>query len=55
MRRGQKVGVVRMLFKETEIAAIDLIAADSSERKSLWSLVWTSLRSLVFSLKQYLA
>ncbi|MDU4962113.1 MAG: D-alanyl-D-alanine carboxypeptidase family protein [Sporomusaceae bacterium] len=55
VRRGQKVGVVRMLFKETEIAAIDLIAADSSERKSLWSLVWTSLRSLVFSLKQYLA
>jgi D-alanyl-D-alanine carboxypeptidase (penicillin-binding protein 5/6) len=55
IQRGQKVGVVKTLFKETEIAVIDLVAADSSEKKSLWSLVWTSLRSLVSTLMQYLA
>ncbi|KYZ77478.1 D-alanyl-D-alanine carboxypeptidase [Anaerosporomusa subterranea] len=55
IRRGQKVGVVKTLFKEKEIAVIDLVAADSSEKKSLWSLVWTSLRSLVSNLMQYLA
>ncbi|MDF2501082.1 MAG: dacB 2 [Anaerosporomusa subterranea] len=55
IRRGQKVGVVKTLFKDKEIAVIDLVAADSSEKKSLWSLVWTSLRSLVSTLMQYLA
>lgn len=55
VRRGQKVGVVKVLFQEREIAAIDLIAADSSAKKSLWSMVWASLRSLVSTLMQYLA
>jgi D-alanyl-D-alanine carboxypeptidase (penicillin-binding protein 5/6) len=55
IQRGQKVGVVKVLFKDKEIAVLDLVAADSSEKKSLWSLVWSSLRSLFSTLMQYLA
>lgn len=52
---GQKVGVVKAFFKEKEIAVIDLIAGATSEKKSLWLMVWSSLRSLVSTLFQYLA
>ncbi len=55
VHNGQKVGVVKALFKDKEIATIDLIAGAASDKKSLWLMVWSSLRSLVSTLFQYLA
>jgi D-alanyl-D-alanine carboxypeptidase (penicillin-binding protein 5/6) len=55
IQRGQKVGTVRTLYQNKEIAVTDLIAADASEKKSIFSWVWASLRSLVSALLRYLA
>ena len=55
IQRGQKIGVVKTVYNDKEIAVIDLVAADSSEKKSLLALVWASLRGLVSSLMRYLA
>ncbi|EAX46582.1 Serine-type D-Ala-D-Ala carboxypeptidase [Thermosinus carboxydivorans Nor1] len=42
---GQKVGVVKTFYRDKEIAAVDLVAADSVERKSFFGLLWGSLWS----------
>ncbi|SDF25680.1 D-alanyl-D-alanine carboxypeptidase family protein [Sporolituus thermophilus] len=42
---GQKVGVVKTFYQDKEIAAVDLVAADSVERKSFFSSLWGSLWS----------
>jgi len=42
---GQKVGTVKTYYGNTEIASVDLVAADSSDRKSFFGLVWGSLWS----------
>lgn len=52
---GQKLGVAKTFYQGKEIAATDLVAASSSEKKSLWSLVLSSLRGFVSSLMRYLA
>jgi D-alanyl-D-alanine carboxypeptidase (penicillin-binding protein 5/6) len=43
---GQKIGVVKTLYNNTEIATVDLVAADSVERKSFFGLLWGSLWNL---------
>ena len=55
VQTGQKIGIARTLYGDKEIAVTDLVAADSSQKKSLWSLVWASLRGIVASLMQYFA
>ncbi|HEY3425681.1 MAG TPA: D-alanyl-D-alanine carboxypeptidase family protein [Negativicutes bacterium] len=42
---GQKIGVVRTFYKNTEIATLDLIAADNVERKSFFGSLWGSVWS----------
>ena len=37
---GQKFGVVRVIYNNREISAIDLIAAESVERKSFFGLIF---------------
>jgi D-alanyl-D-alanine carboxypeptidase (penicillin-binding protein 5/6) len=37
---GQKMGVVRVLYKKAEIGAIDLIAAENIEKVSLVKGIW---------------
>lgn len=49
---GQKVGIAKIMYKNVEVATVDLLAADSVERKSLFGFLWSSVRSffnLVFS------
>lgn len=55
IQRGQKVGTVKTLYQDKEIAVTDLVAADASEKKSIFSWVWASIRGLVFTLLRYLA
>lgn len=40
---GQKLGQVKTLYKNTEIAAVDLVAAESVERKTFFGMLWGSL------------
>ncbi len=40
---GQKIGVIRAFYKNTEIATIDLVADDNVDRKSLFGLLWGSV------------
>jgi len=42
---GQKVGTVRTFYRNTEVAAVDLVAAEPVGRKSFFSLVWGSVWS----------
>jgi D-alanyl-D-alanine carboxypeptidase (penicillin-binding protein 5/6) len=42
---GQKIGTVKTLYRNTEIASVDLLAAEQVERKSFFSLLWGSLWS----------
>lgn len=37
--KGQKLGVVRMLYQNTEIATVDLLADENSERKSFFNIL----------------
>jgi D-alanyl-D-alanine carboxypeptidase (penicillin-binding protein 5/6) len=46
---GQKLGVVRVFYKNTPIATVDLLATDTIERKSFFTQIWSSLLQ-VFSL-----
>lgn len=40
---GQKIGVVRAFYKNTEIATVDLVADGNVERKSFFGLLWGSV------------
>ncbi|MDR3593052.1 MAG: D-alanyl-D-alanine carboxypeptidase [Negativicutes bacterium] len=42
---GKKLGVVKTYYKNQEIGSVDLVAADSAERKSFFGLIWGSLWS----------
>jgi D-alanyl-D-alanine carboxypeptidase (penicillin-binding protein 5/6) len=42
---GQKIGTVKTLYGNTEIASVDLLAADQVERKTFFGLIWGSLWS----------
>lgn len=42
---GKKLGVVKTFYKNQEIGSVDLVAADSAERKSFFGFVWGSLWS----------
>lgn len=52
---GQKLGTVKTLFHDKEVASVDLVAAEPSEKKSLWLLVLSSLRGFLNTLTRYLA
>lgn len=41
--QGQKLGVVRTLYKNTEVASVDLVAADTVDRKSFFGTIWGSI------------
>ena len=43
--KGQKLGVVRIFYKRTEIAAVDLLADENSERKSFFSILVEKIKS----------
>ncbi|MDR3560243.1 MAG: hypothetical protein P4N59_02210 [Negativicutes bacterium] len=47
---GEKIGSVRVLYRNREIDKIDLIAAENVERKSFFRLIWTSVLSIVNSI-----
>lgn len=40
---GQKIGKVRILYKEKEFSTVDLVAADQVEKKSLFGFLWGSV------------
>ena len=42
---GQKVGTVKVMYKNTEISSVDLVSTDMVERKSLFKSLWGSLWS----------
>jgi D-alanyl-D-alanine carboxypeptidase (penicillin-binding protein 5/6) len=44
---GQKLGTIRTFFKDTEVAAVDLVADQTVERKSFFALLWRSMLSLL--------
>ena len=37
---GQKIGSVHILYQETEFAMIDLVATETIERKTFFSMIW---------------
>ena len=37
--KGQKLGVLRVLYQDVEVATVDLVADDNSERKSFFSII----------------
>lgn len=41
--QGQKLGVVKTIYKNTEVASVDLVAADTVERKSFFGTIWGSI------------
>ena len=42
---GQKLGVARILYKDTEIGTVDLIATETVERKTFFGMLWGSVWS----------
>ncbi len=42
---GQKLGTIKTLYRNTEIASVDLLAVEQVERKSFFGLLWGSLWS----------
>lgn len=42
---GKKLGVIKTYYKNQEIGSVDLVAADSAERKSFFGFIWGSLWS----------
>jgi len=40
---GQKIGKVRILYKEKEFSSVDLVAATQVEKKSLFGFLWGSV------------
>lgn len=52
--KGQKLGTARVLYNNTEIAAIDLVAEESVERKSFFGTLFTSAWSIfTFFIKNF--
>lgn len=45
VKAGQKVGVIKTFYRNTEIAAVDLVAADDAERKSFFGFLRGALWS----------
>jgi len=41
--KGQKVGILRVLYKDKEITTVDLVADDDIERKSLFGILFDSI------------
>jgi serine-type D-Ala-D-Ala carboxypeptidase (penicillin-binding protein 5/6) len=52
---GQKIGVVRVLYKKAEIRAIDLIAAENIDRVSLFKGIWLFVLDFVTFFSQGLS
>lgn len=42
---GQKLGVARILYNDTEIGTVDLIATETVERKTFFGMLWGSVWS----------
>jgi D-alanyl-D-alanine carboxypeptidase (penicillin-binding protein 5/6) len=42
---GQKMGTVKVMYKNTEVSSVDLLASEAVERKSFFRTVWGSLWS----------
>jgi D-alanyl-D-alanine carboxypeptidase (penicillin-binding protein 5/6) len=40
---GQKIGTVKAMYKNQEIASVDLVATEAVERKSFFGLLWGSV------------
>ncbi|MDD4601703.1 D-alanyl-D-alanine carboxypeptidase DacB [bioreactor metagenome] len=43
IKAGQKLGSVKLMYKNVEVGSADLVAAESIENKSLVGLVWSSV------------
>lgn len=43
VKAGQKLGTVRLMYKNVEVAATDLVAAEDVESKSLFGFLWSSV------------
>jgi len=44
--KGQKIGVVRMLYQNTEIATVDLLADENSELKSFFNILIEKVKDI---------
>lgn len=47
IQKGQKIGVMRVLYQDTEVATVDLVADEKSERKSFFSRITESVWNFV--------
>ena len=45
VKAGQKVGMLRVYYHDTEVSSVDLLATETIEKKSFFRGVWTSLWS----------
>ncbi|HWQ62743.1 MAG TPA: D-alanyl-D-alanine carboxypeptidase, partial [Negativicutes bacterium] len=45
VKGGQKIGTVKAMYRNTEVASVDLLAAETAERKTFFGLIWGSLWS----------
>jgi D-alanyl-D-alanine carboxypeptidase (penicillin-binding protein 5/6) len=45
VKAGQKIGAIKTLYRNIEVASVDLLAAEPTERKSFFGLLWGSLWS----------
>lgn len=43
IKAGQKVGTVKLMYKNVEVASSDLVAAETVENKSLFGFLWSSV------------
>ncbi|EGO63664.1 D-alanyl-D-alanine carboxypeptidase family protein [Acetonema longum] len=43
---GQKVGTVKVMYQDKEIASADLVSAENVEKKSFFATLWSSIRQL---------
>jgi D-alanyl-D-alanine carboxypeptidase (penicillin-binding protein 5/6) len=47
---GQKIGTVKVIYGNREIASADLVAAESVDRKTIFGRLWSSVLNLFTSL-----
>lgn len=47
VKAGQKIGKVKVMFNDKEVAAVDLIAEQNVDRKSFFGTIWGSLWSVL--------
>lgn len=45
VKAGQKIGVIKTMYRNTEISSVDLLATEPAERKTFFGLLWGSLWS----------